>query len=172
MVKPLHTAFASQALELADVFKMFVGSAPINGTDGRPFTAQLSTPDGPSTGGGVQHVQHITFSRDGRTFVVGSIDTKAQQIELRGLENVSRQHQQRFKAPLTLTAVEYDLFVKRVRAFANSKQMAVLIKEVVAPFSSDAPEADAEASSGSMAWLAWLLVILVAGAIAAVVVLT
>ncbi|CAN5909968.1 hypothetical protein BH11MYX2_BH11MYX2_32170 [soil metagenome] len=171
MVKPLHTAFASQALELADVFKMFVGSAPINGSDGRPFMAQLSTPDGPSTGGGVQHVQHITFSREGRTFV-GSIDTKAQQIELRGHEHVSRQHLQRFKAPLALTAVEYDLFVKRVRAFANSKQMAVLIKEVVAPFSTDEPAEAAASSGGSMAWLAWLLVILVAGAIAAVVVLT
>jgi hypothetical protein len=169
VVKPLHTAFASQALELADIFKMFVGSAPINGTDGRPFMTQLSTPDGPSTGGGVQHVQHITFSRDGRVFVVGSIDTKAHQIELRGHEAVSRQHQQRFKAPLNLSAIEYDLFVKRVRAFANSKQMAVLIKEVIA---GDQPIVDVAPTGSSMAWLAWLLVILVAGAIAAVVVLT
>jgi hypothetical protein len=170
VVKPVHTAFASQALELADVFRMFVGSAPINGTDGRPFAAVLTTPDGPSTGGGAQHTQHITFNRDGRTFVVGSIDTKAQQIELRGHEHVSLQHQQRFKAPLPVTAVEYDLFVKRVRAFANSKQMMVVIKEVVVPFSFDAPAAAAQGTN--MAWLAWLLLILVAGAIAAIVVLT
>lgn len=178
MTQPVYTAFAGQAIQLADIFRMFVGQQPVAGTDVRPFVAALMTPDGPSTGGGVQALQHITFSRDGRSFVVGSLDPKVASVELRGYATIAQQYNERFGDPMPISVTEYEAFTKRVRAFCQTKQLVLVIKDTVEvreaietgrmkrPTSAPVP-----ASSAGM-WIAIALVILVAGGIAAAVVLS
>ena len=180
MTQPVYTAFAGQAIQLADIFQMFVGQQPVAGTDVRPFVAALSTPDGPSTGAGVQSLQHITFSRDNRTFVVGSLDPKQASVELRGYATVASQYKERFGEPMPISVPEYEAFTKRVRAFCGSKQLVLVIRDTAEvkeaeahrPSRASMTAAPQVASSRAGMWIAIALMLLVAGGIAAAVVLT
>jgi hypothetical protein len=140
----LLTAFAGRGLELAKLFSLFVGASVVPTTHGEPYRVALTTPHGPSTGNGVQSLQHITFARRGRTFVVGSIDVVDQVIELRGHEHLVELHRRR-DDELDLRVADHAAFVLRVRRFAASVHYAVVINELVQA---------ADASPSRAPWLA------------------
>ncbi len=143
MAGPVRTQFAMQALDLADLFKAVVGSEPVLGADGEAFHVELSAPDGPSTGGGKQSVQHIKLVRPGLTVVVGSADQIERAVELRSYDYVANLHAQRYKgAALPVDRASYDAYVKRARTFFASQQLAVVLKDA-APVPAAAPRGGA-----------------------------
>ena len=149
----LLTAYAGRGLELAKLFALFVGASVVHTTNGEPYRVALTTPHGPSTGNGVQNLQHITFTRRGRTFVVGSIDVVDQVIELRGHEHLLDLHRRRGD-DLDLRAADHAAFVLRVRRFATSIHHALVINELVQaadPAPSRAPWLALAAGIGALA---------------------
>ena len=130
MAGPVHTQFAMKALDLADLFKSIVGSENVMGTDGDGFTPELSAPDGPSTGGGKQSVQHLKLSRTALTVVVGSADQIERTVELRSFDYVSNLHAQRWKGQaLPVERASYDAFLKRAREFFTMQGMQIVLKD-------------------------------------------
>ena len=71
MTVPKHTQFAMKALDMAEMFRIRVGTVPVQGSV--PFRVELGTPDGPSTGGGRQALQAIKLIPEGAggTLVAG-----------------------------------------------------------------------------------------------------
>jgi hypothetical protein len=163
MAEPVHTQFAMKAIDLASVFKSVVGAEPVASTSGPSFQVELSAPDGPSTGGGAQSVQHIRLVREGMTVVAGSIDSVQRSVELRSYAYACGLHAQRYKgAPLPISQAAYDAMLKRIRTFVASQDYAVVLKDA-APL----PVAAKPASGGSMMMIlgAIAVVAAVAGAV-------
>lgn len=140
----MHTAYAGAAMELAKLFLLHVGAIPIDSLDGPTFSATLTEPHGPSTGGGAQSRQHITLQRGHgqRTFTIGSVDPVERTVELRGHASLSQLYQQRWNQPMPISPEEIEGLHKRIRSFAQKNQFAVVIKEV------ELPAAPAEAPTG------------------------
>jgi hypothetical protein len=131
-----RTQFASEAVNLSEIFKLLIGTTPIRGP--ATFHVEMSAPDGPSTGGGVQSVQHIKLVADdgGATLVAGWCDQKAETCELRTLDCLDDMHRARFKRsslqapPLPsqrLDRVHYGKLVERLRTFFAERDLKVLI---------------------------------------------
>lgn len=163
-MNPARTAFAAAAMDLAKLFELFVGGTPIAATAGHPYTAAMTEPHGPSTGGGKQRLQHITFSRGNRTITVGSIDSVERVCEIRGFESLNAQHQERWQEPLYIAPAEFEGFLKRLRAFAGGQQITVVIKELAPPRAAEPIEPTGPA------WPAWLIVFLLLGGLAGVII--
>ena len=129
-----RTRFASEATNLAEIFKLLIGSTPLRGPT--RFHVQLSAPDGPSTGGGVQSVQHLKLIAEdgGATLVAGWADQKAETCELRTLDFLDAQHSERFRrsslqappAPsVRLDRVAYAQLIERLRTFFAERELTV-----------------------------------------------
>ncbi len=124
----LRTQFSLKALDLAQTFRSAVGTLAIG-----PYHAELTAPDGPSTGGGVQAVQHVRLcADDGRpALVVGSCNQRDNTAELRSFDQMDAIHRQRFKRPLDVDQVAYGRFVEKAKAFLEALGMKVSVQ--VAP---------------------------------------
>jgi hypothetical protein len=131
-----RTRFASEAVNLAEVFKLLIGTTPLRGP--ATFHVEMSAPDGPSTGGGVQSVQHIKLVADdgGTTLVAGWCDQNAGTCELRTLDCLDAQHHERFrksslKAPPLpserLDRVHYGKLIERLRTFFAERELRVTL---------------------------------------------
>jgi hypothetical protein len=130
MAGPVHTQFAMKAIDLAELFKTLVGSSKVDAADGSPFQVELSAPDGPSTGGGKQSVQHVKLTRPGLVLVAGSADQVERTAELRTHGYMSAAHAQRYKgASLPIDAAAYDAFLKRARDFFKQQDITVVLKD-------------------------------------------
>lgn len=161
MAGPVRTQFAMAALDFATLFTAVVGSEPVPSTEGASFKVELSAPDGPSTGGGAQSVQHIRVSRDGLTLVAGSIDSVQKSAELRSYDYVSAIHAQRYKGvALPIDRVAYDALLKRVQAFARQHELGVILKD-------SAPLPAAPASKSNIGLVAIAIAIVLAVAVGA-----
>lgn len=146
MARQVHTQFALKAIDLADIFNQIVGAHTVAGTDGGPFTVSLASPDGPSTGGGKQSVQHITLARDGVVLVVGAADQIERTSELRTFDHVAATHAQRYRGQaVPVDRAAYDAFVKRAREFFAMQSLPVTLIDS-APVAAAAPTL----GSGSM----------------------
>jgi hypothetical protein len=130
MPDPIHTEFASRAIDVAKLFALFVTSTPTVAIDGKTIGVDLTTPHGPSTGGGAQSLQHITLVQQDRFFVIGSLDPVRHTIEFRSLNYAASLYQQRYKEPLPLGKDMYDALLQRVNKFASSQQFALTVKDV------------------------------------------
>jgi hypothetical protein len=163
MSQPVHTQFAMAAIDLAGIFKAVVGAEPIASTSGPSFQVELSAPDGPSTGGGAQSLQHIRLAREGMTVVAGALDAVQHSAELRSYAYACGLHAQRYKgAELPISQEAYDGMLKRIRAFATSQGYAVVLKDA-APM----PVAAKPAGGGNMGMIigAIAVVAVVAGVV-------
>jgi hypothetical protein len=141
-----RTRFAEEAVNLAELFELVIGTTPLRGPT--TFHVQLAAPEGPSTGGGVQSVQHLRLvaADGGATLVAGWCDQTARSCELRTLECLDAQHRQRF-ARSTLQAppipseridrVQYGQLLERLRGFFSERGLAVVVV--------DSPEVDTRA---------------------------
>lgn len=159
MAGPIHTQFAMKALDLADLFKAIVGSETLASTQGPTFSVELSAPDGPSTGGGAQSVQHIRLVREGMTVVAGSIDTVQKTAELRSFDYAGALHAQRWKgAMLPIERAAYDAMITRIRNFVTGQGLSVVLKDA-------APVLQPSSSGGNTGLVVLLLLVvaLVAG---------
>ena len=112
-----YTQMATKAINLADFFKATFakgwGGAPL-------YHLELGTPDGPSTGGGKQAMQHIKLvPEDGSaTLVVGWADPAALAAELRSHAHVAAQFSQRTRGrDYPLDAAQYRTMVQKLESF-------------------------------------------------------
>src|ERR687885_469069 len=97
MSEARHTKFAGQAVTLAEIFNMGFAARRLSGPP--VYTVELSAPDGPSTAGGKQALQHLKLVPEGggATLLIGPLNLVEQQAELRTFGHVDELHRQRFK---------------------------------------------------------------------------
>jgi hypothetical protein len=118
-LEALRTQVANQAASLAeavtDGFDGFSMGAGAYGVD-------LSVPEGPSTGGGVQARQHLRLvpRRKGYPIIVaGTVDPVTSTSEIRTFEHVAILHELRFDSPVEITADEYGEFLRKAAVVMN-----------------------------------------------------
>lgn len=142
MTQQPATMFAGQAIGLAEMFPFAVGKRLLEG----PITyrAELSAPDGPSTAGGKQPLQHVTLvavpEGSAATLLIGTVNVVEKHAELRTFQHVDGVHRQRFKgAPFAADLARYDALLETIRAFLVEQRYQVnLIATAPAPTPSGA----------------------------------
>jgi hypothetical protein len=115
----LRTQVANQAASLAESVTDGFAGFHIGAGD---YIVQLSTPAGPSTGGGKQARQHLRLvpRRKGYAVVVaGMVDPVTSFAEIRPFEHVAILHELRFSRPLEISADEYEDFLRKLDVVLN-----------------------------------------------------
>jgi hypothetical protein len=161
--KQKYTMVAAKALSLHELF--VTGFA--KGLDGPiHFAVELSAPDGPSTGGGKQALQHIKLIPDGGglAVVIGSADTALSVAEVRTFEHVATLYAQRFHgAPLPVDPTRYAELSRTLVQFFGSLGMKVsVVPLTAAPQVGGAqalsPAAPPRRSGGALLWIVAVVV--------------
>ena len=133
MSVPKHTIFASQALGLAAMFQALTAKHRLGGSPA--YLPQLAAPDGPSTAGGKQALQHVSLIPEGGgdTIVIGSANTVEKRAELRSYRHVGRTYGQRWRgAQLPFERESYDELLKQIQAFFSSQSFTVTVLDLPA----------------------------------------
>ena len=131
MSVPKHTIFASQALGLAAMFQALTSKHRLGGSPA--YLPQLAAPDGPSTAGGKQALQHVSLIPEGGgdTIVIGSANTVEKRAELRSYRHVARTYGQRWRgAQLPFDRESYDELLKQIQAFFSSQSFTVTVLDL------------------------------------------
>ena len=119
----VRTSFALQATALASHFNDLFAKVKIPGG----FVATLTAPDGPSTGGGKQSLQHITLMGGGVSVVMGHLDTREMKAVLRTYAHVKKQ---RRGQPLALDEKSYLAFYERVKQWSDGLHFEHEVEDV------------------------------------------
>jgi hypothetical protein len=130
MADQKHTAFAMQAVGFADLFNVKVGDRKVDG-----HRVELSAPEGQSTGGGKQSLQHVKLiAPSGIVVVAGAADQVDKSAEIRTYEYLSELHAQRYKgARLPLDRAQYQALVGRMQAFFAEQGLRVVMLDAPHP---------------------------------------
>jgi hypothetical protein len=118
-LEELRTRVANQAASLAEAVTDGFDDFHMGAGD---YRVELSVPEGPSTGGGTQALQHLRLvpRRKGYAIVmVGTVNPVTSTGEIRTYEHVALQHELRFDKPLEITPEEYDDFLKKCDVVLN-----------------------------------------------------
>lgn len=121
----LQTFHAIQASDLASAFNEALKKVRLEPGD---YGVELTAPEGPSTAGGVQAMQHVRLvpTRPGfSTLVIGHANHADGRAELRTYDYVDATHWQRFRRPLALDRSQYD------QALGLAKQMLEVMRLAV-----------------------------------------
>jgi hypothetical protein len=147
-----YTIVAAKAVSLAELFAAHFEK----GLDGPVhFRVELSAPDGPSTAGGKQALQHIKIIPDGggMAVLIGSADTTRGVAEVRTYEHVAALYAQRFRgAPIPVDVTRYYELGQGLATFFRAMNMAVTFAELDGGVSA-APVRAAAQPSGGRAWM-------------------
>jgi hypothetical protein len=150
----LQTYHAIQASDLAAAFNDALKRVRIVPGD---YIVELTAPEGPSTGGGVQALQHIRIvpRQPGHaTIVVGHANHAEEWAELRTYEHLDSVYRQRFKRPLAIDRGQYEDFVQLAKQILEALHLETAI---VGP-----PPEEAPPPSRSKWMIAWGFAIAVA----------
>jgi len=134
MSQTKHTMFASQAIGLAELFKFTIGKNKLEGPVN--YVPELSAPEGESTAGGKQALQHVSLVPEGGgpRLVIGSANTVDKHAELRTYAHVGQIFKQRFKsASFEIEQAKYDKLIDQVRAFFAERGFQVSIADPPPP---------------------------------------
>ncbi len=118
----LQTYHAIQASDLASAFNEAMRRISLVPGD---YAAELTAPEGPSTAGGVQAMQHVRLAPRQQgfpTLVVGHASNTDMTAELRTYDHVDAVHRQRFKRPLALDRARYEEFLSLAKAILEALQ--------------------------------------------------
>jgi hypothetical protein len=118
--KMLQTQFSVRATDLAETFRSAIGRINV-GPHG--YVPDMTKPEGPSTGGGVQAMQHLRLvppKPSMPTLVVGHVNQRDGSAELRTLHYVDSMCRERFKQGAPLDPEEYAKFVQAAQAFLGA----------------------------------------------------
>jgi hypothetical protein len=129
--RDLRTRFAMKAADVAELFGVAFGHVRIAPA---AYAPELMTPDGPSTGGGVQAVQHMRLSSQQPgvpPLVMGSLNLKLSVAEIRSFDHIDAIHRARFKRPVPLDRGEYDRFIDSLQKYFTA--MKISTTRTVAP---------------------------------------
>lgn len=157
-----RTMFAQRALGLAEMFQSTFGGTPI-GKEVK-YRAEMSAPDGPSTGGGKQSLQALKLVpvETGSTLVIGHANQVEGSAELRTYEYMVRWQQQRFKGQgeLLLDRALYDELLQKLKTFLSANGMRVTVQASPKPSGEVRP-----ASAGAASNLPMILIGVAVGAV-------
>ena len=108
----LRTRFAIEANDLADALNAALGTIRL-----RPlgYKAELTRPEGISTGGGVASMQHLRLvpSVEGkRILVVGHANRADKSAELRSYDHIDSLHRKQWSSPVELDRGDYEQFLE------------------------------------------------------------
>jgi hypothetical protein len=122
----VRTTFALQATALSAQFNELFGTFKIP----PGYVADLTAPDGPSTGGGVQALQHIRLRGPdgGPPLLMGSIDPSQMKAVVRTFRHLARQAAGR-SGTLTLDEKAYDAFCDRVKKFYEGMHFVIEVED-------------------------------------------
>jgi hypothetical protein len=143
----LQTQYSVQATDFADSYRSTMGRIRV-GPWG--YVPDVTAPEGPSTGGGVQALQHLRLvppQPNLPTLVVGSVNGRERSAELRTLEHVDAICRERFKQGAPLDPGHYAAFLQSAQGFlaacglrvAYAGPPADLLARLAAPTPSMAP---------------------------------
>ena len=115
----LRTRQAQKFVTLADsVTESFQDFAIGSGA----WAVELTQPQGPSTGGGQQALQHLRMRprRNGfSVLVAGAVNPITKLAELRDHDHISAMHDMRHRQPLQITRQEWEQFLRKAEVVLN-----------------------------------------------------
>ena len=167
MSDPKRTAFAMQALGLAETFNLMLQAERVKGPVS--YRVELSAPDGMSTAGGKQATQHVKLIPEGggTTIVAGSANQAEKWAELRTFEHLKLLHAQRFKgAEIPLNRVQYNELLEKLKGFF-AQHGGCTVRVAEAPREASAPAAAAPARPAPTGAIIIAIILVVALAAAA-----
>jgi hypothetical protein len=173
----LRTVFAQQAIDLAEVFNLVVGAAQLAGPV--QFRVELSAPEGQSTGGGTQSLQHVKLipADGGATLVAGWMNQVERRAELRTLAYLDAQHGLRFqnaqlRAPPApsqrLDRQRYEALLQRIEAFLRDQGIDARVADASEVNAAVPARRPAAGGASAIVWL--LLAFVLAATVAALAV--
>lgn len=124
--KKLQTAFSVRANELAENFRNSLGKVRI-GPSG--YIPDMTAPEGPSTGGGIQSMQHLRLvaPEPGMpTLVVGHLDQRERTAQLRTFDHVDAICRERFKQGAPFDSAQYEALLDSMQGFLTTSGMTVV----------------------------------------------
>jgi hypothetical protein len=170
--KMLQTQFSVRATDLAETYRNSLGRMRV-GPHG--YAPDMTAPDGPSTGGGVQAMQHLKLvppQPNMPTLVVGHVNQRDGTAELRTLHYVDTMCRERFKQGAPLDPAQYSAFIAAAQGFLASCGIRVSLASPPAELSARADgtsPSTAPPTSGARTTLVVVAVVLLIGALGAAV---
>jgi hypothetical protein len=123
----LRTQFSIQASTLADSYRDTVGRLRV-GPHG--YAPDMTAPEGPSTGGGVQAMQHLRLVPPDAslpTILVGNANQRDGAAELKTWEHVDAIYRGRFKQGAPLDPAAYQEFLQSAQGFLAACGLRVTV---------------------------------------------
>jgi len=111
----LARKFVSLADSVTEAFREFAIGAGA-------WAVELTAPQGMSTGGGKQALQHLRFRprREGYSvFVAGTVNQVDRRAELRDYDHVTIMHEVRFRHALEISNQEWEQFLRKAEVVLN-----------------------------------------------------
>lgn len=107
------------------MYKIMLGESRLLGRIS--FRSEITSPDGPSTGGGVQAMQHVMLIpvQGGAPLVVGHANKADQTAQIRSYDHVASHFRSRFKADVPFARNDYEAYMAQVWRFLQSQDLAV-----------------------------------------------
>jgi hypothetical protein len=162
--KLLQTQFSVKATDLADSFRSTVGRMRVGPY---AYAPDMTAPEGPSTGGGVQALQHLRLvppQTNMPTLVVGHVNPRDHVAQLRTLEHVDAICRERFHLGAPLDAAQYQTFLQSAQGFLAACGIRVTFETPPSGPVGDAPamvppRSDAPAVVGALGVLLLLAIL-------------
>jgi hypothetical protein len=123
----LQTAVALQATTLAESFRLAVGQLRIGPYQ---YTPDMTAPEGPSTGGGAQALQHLRLlppEPNMPTLVVGHVNQRDGAAELRTYDHVDAICRERFNQRAPFEAWHYAPLLESMQGFLSNYGLRVAL---------------------------------------------
>ena len=123
----LQTQYSVKANDLAESFRSTVGRLRIGPHE---YTPDLTAPEGPSTGGGAQALQHVRLlppQPNMPTIVVGHVNQRDGAAELRTFDHVEAIFRERFKQSAPFEAGHYAQLLESVQGFLSACGLRVAL---------------------------------------------
>jgi hypothetical protein len=123
----LRTQFSIQASTLADSYRETVGRLRVAP---HGYSPDMTAPDGPSTGGGVQAMQHLRLvAADAHVpaILVGHANQRDRTAEIRTWEHVDALYRERFKQGVPIDPAAYQEFLQSAQGFLAACGMRVTV---------------------------------------------
>jgi hypothetical protein len=122
----LRTQFSIQASTLADSYRDTVGRLHV-GPHG--YSPDMTAPEGQSTGGGVQAMQHLRLvpPQPNMPTIVGHANQRDRAAELKTWEHVDAIYRERFKQGVPLDPAAYQEFLQGAQGFLAAVGLRVTV---------------------------------------------
>src|SRR5262249_31327780 len=125
--RDFRTQYSVQAMDLAATFNSALAKFHLMPGD---YVPELTAPEGPSTGGGVQALQRLRIVPRHPAFptlVCGDVNQKDGRAELRTWDHVDALYRQRFKRPLPIDRAQYDQFLQMAKNFLDVLRIQTVV---------------------------------------------